>query len=59
MQNGTNVPASVGGPKLVGVDLQTNSIFATIIFPSNVVYADSVGFSDSPGINAANRPLVH
>lgn len=41
MQNGTNVPASIGGPKLVGVNLQNSSIFATTVFPANVVYPDS------------------
>ncbi len=29
-------PTSYGGPKLVGVDLQQNSIFKTILFPQNV-----------------------
>jgi len=29
-------PTSVGGPKLVGVDLQTNSVFKTITFPQDV-----------------------
>ena len=42
MKNGTNVPASVGGPKLVGVNLVNNSIFTTIVFPPNVAYSDSV-----------------
>ena len=42
MQNGTNVPASVGGPKLIGINLQNDTIFKTIVFPPNVAYADSV-----------------
>lgn len=42
MQNGTNVPASLGGPKLIGVNLQNDSIFTTIVFPPNVAYSDSV-----------------
>ena len=41
MQNGTNVPASVGGPKLIGVNLTNNTIFKTIVFPPNVAYSDS------------------
>ena len=41
MQNGTNVPSSVGGPKLIGVDLTNNTAFKTIVFPPNVVYSDS------------------
>lgn len=39
--NGTLVPASYGGPKLVGVDLTTNQVFKTIVFPVTVAYADS------------------
>lgn len=41
MKNGTNVPSSVGGPKLIGVHLTNNTIFKTIVFPPNVAYADS------------------
>ena len=41
MQNGTNVPATPGGPKLVGIDLTTNQIIKTITFPPNVVFSDS------------------
>jgi len=52
MKNGTNVPASVGGSKLIGINLQNNSIFTTIVFPPNVAFADSVGFPNSihPGL---------
>lgn len=39
--NGTLVPASYGGPKLVGIDLSTNKIFQTIVFPPTVAYSDS------------------
>jgi sugar lactone lactonase YvrE len=39
--NGTLVPASYGGPKLVGVDLRNNTVFQTIVFPTTVAYADS------------------
>lgn len=48
MQNGTNVPASAGGPKLIGVNLQNDTIFKTIVFPPNVAFADSVS-STYPG----------
>lgn len=41
MQNGTNVPASVGGPKLIGVNLSNDTIFKTILLPPNVAYSDS------------------
>jgi len=39
---GVNVLASSGGPKLIGVNLQNNSIFQTIVFPPTVAYPDSV-----------------
>lgn len=35
------VPSVYGGPKLIGVDLTTNSIFTTILFPETVAYPDS------------------
>ena len=41
MSNGTNVPASLGGPKLVGIDLTTNQVIKTIVFPLDVAYQDS------------------
>ena len=58
MQNGTNVPASVGGPKLIGVNLQNDTIFKTIVFPPNVVYADSVSplISRSYWLPTTNTP---
>ncbi|OJD37089.1 major royal jelly protein [Diplodia corticola] len=34
--DGTLVPASPGGPKLVGVDLATDTVFKTIVFPPTV-----------------------
>lgn len=39
--NGTLVNAAYGGPKLVGVDLTNNTVFQTIVFPTNVAYGDS------------------
>lgn len=41
MQNGTNVPSSLGGPKLIGVNLSNDTIFKTIVFPPDVVFPDS------------------
>lgn len=35
------MPASYGGAKLVGVDLATNQVIKTIVFPLTVAYADS------------------
>ncbi|KAJ9161319.1 Major royal jelly protein [Coniochaeta hoffmannii] len=37
----TLVPSTPGGPKLVGVDLTTNQVFQTILFPPTVAYPDS------------------
>ncbi len=34
-------PTSFGGPKLVGVDLATNQVFSTILFPENVALPTS------------------
>lgn len=41
LPNGTLPYASYGGPKLVGVSLQNNSVFQTIVFPTTVAYPDS------------------
>lgn len=38
---GALVPASYGGPKLVGVSLTNDSVIRTIVFPPTVAYADS------------------
>ncbi|PYH98717.1 hypothetical protein BO71DRAFT_344612 [Aspergillus ellipticus CBS 707.79] len=39
--NGTLLLSSYGGPKLVGVDLSTNKVFKTIVFPRDAVFPDS------------------
>ncbi|KAJ8128893.1 hypothetical protein O1611_g4740 [Lasiodiplodia mahajangana] len=39
--DGVLLSSSYGGPKLVGVDLNTNKVFKTIVFPPDVAYADS------------------
>ncbi|KAI2616874.1 major royal jelly protein-domain-containing protein [Hypoxylon sp. NC1633] len=39
--DGELVPATHGGPKLIGVNLTTNAIFTTIVFPPTVAYPDS------------------
>lgn len=41
-QNGTQLTAAYGGPKLVGIDLNTNSVFRTIVFSPTAAPADSV-----------------
>lgn len=54
--------AAVGGPKLVGVNLSNNSVFQTIVFPSNVAYPDSylndVRFDLSPNLSSVNSSGV-
>ena len=40
-KNWSSVPASPGGPKLVGVDLSTNQVIKTITFPASVASANS------------------
>lgn len=40
--NGTILNAAYGGPKLVGVDLETNAVFTTIVFDPMAAPADSV-----------------
>lgn len=59
MQNGTNVPSSVGGPKLIGVNLTNNTIFKTIVFPPDVVYSDSyindIRFDLRPSITSSGQ----
>ena len=63
MQNGTNVPASVGGPKLIGVDLSNDTIFQTIVFPPDVVFADSyindVRFDLRPSVTASGKGVAY
>ena len=41
-ENGTMAPAAYGGPKLIGVDLNSDSIFKTIVFDPVAAPADSV-----------------
>ncbi|KAF6229324.1 hypothetical protein HO133_007440 [Letharia lupina] len=59
MPNGTNVYASVGGPKLIGVNLSNNTMFKTIVFPPNVVYPDSyindIRFDLRPNVTASGH----
>ena len=63
MPDGVLVPASFGGPKLVGIDLTTNEIFQTIVFPVTVAYADSylndVRFDLRPSITASGKGVAY
>ena len=40
-ENGTLVTASYGGAKLVGVNLTSNTVFKTIVFPDTVAFPES------------------
>jgi len=42
-ENGTQLNAAYGGPKLVGINLDTNSVFKTIVFDPMAAPGDSVG----------------
>ncbi|MCJ1434720.1 hypothetical protein MMC27_004090 [Xylographa pallens] len=61
--NGTLVPASYGGPKLVGVNLTTNSVFQTIVFPTTVAYdvsyLNDVRFDLRPNITASGGGVAY
>ncbi|KAI9761535.1 MAG: hypothetical protein M4579_000926 [Chaenotheca gracillima] len=63
MFNGTNVPASYGGPKLIGVDLKNNSIFTTIVFNPNVAYPESylndVRFDLRPELTSSGQGVAY
>jgi Major royal jelly protein len=41
LPNGTLLASAFGGPKLVGIDLTTDSIITTILFLADVAYPDS------------------
>ncbi|KAF2025284.1 major royal jelly protein [Setomelanomma holmii] len=41
LSDGTLVLASYGGPKLVGVDISSNTVVKTIVFPPTVAFPDS------------------
>ncbi|KAK3691924.1 hypothetical protein LTR37_018355 [Vermiconidia calcicola] len=61
--NGTLVPASYGGPKLIGVDLETDQIIKTIVFPTTVAFADSylndVRFDLRPEVAAGGEGVAY
>ncbi|EOD48955.1 putative major royal jelly protein [Neofusicoccum parvum UCRNP2] len=56
--DGTLVPASVGGPKLIGVDLTTDTIIHTIVFPASVAtpfsYLNDVRFDLRGNLSGAS-----
>lgn len=60
---GTLVPATPGGPKLVAVDLSTNEVIDTIVFPPTVAFADSylndVRFDLRPSISSSGKGIAY
>lgn len=63
LPDGTQLTSTYGGPKLVGVDLATNSVFKTILFPPNVSYPESypndVRFDLRPGITDSGEGVAY
>jgi sugar lactone lactonase YvrE len=61
--NGTMVPASFGGPKLIGVNLTTNSIFTTIVFSPAAAPADSylndIRFDLNPSLTPSGQGVAY
>lgn len=55
--------AAVGGAKLVGVDLTTNSVIKTITFPNNVAYPDTylndVRFDLNPDLTESGSGVAY
>lgn len=62
-ENGTLLYATYGGPKLIGVNLQNNSIFQTIVFPTTVAFPDSylndVRFDLRSNITASGKGVAY
>jgi sugar lactone lactonase YvrE len=60
---GTIVEATVGGPKLVGINLSNNTVFQTIIFPANVAPGDSylndVRFDLRPHVTSSGKGIAY
>lgn len=63
LPDGTIVPASFGGPKLVGVDLRNNSIFTTIIFTPTAApstsYLNDVRFDLTPSLTPSRQGVAY
>ncbi|KAG9379593.1 major royal jelly protein [Pyrenophora tritici-repentis] len=61
--SGTLVPASPGGPKLIGVDISSNTVIQTIVFPPTVAYPDSylndVRFDLRPSVTASGKGVAY
>jgi sugar lactone lactonase YvrE len=61
--DGTLVLASYGGPKLIGVNIQDNSIIKTIVFPTTVAFGDSylndVRFDLRPSVSSSGQGVAY
>lgn len=59
----TLVQSSFGGPKLISIDLSTNQVLQTILFPQTVAFPDSylndVRFDLRPGVTAAGKGIAY
>ncbi|KAI0438836.1 major royal jelly protein-domain-containing protein [Xylaria telfairii] len=59
--DGVLLSAAYGGPRLVGVNLTTNEVFKTIVFPSDVAYPDSylndVRFDLRPSVTESGQGI--
>lgn len=63
IESGRQVEAVTGGPKLVGVNLTTNQIFKTIVFPSTIAlptgYLNDVRFDLRPDITNSGQGVAY
>jgi len=63
LPDGTMVPASFGGPKLIGVNLNNNTIFSTIIFSPTaappVSYLNDIRFDLNPNITESGKGVAY
>lgn len=63
LANGTTLFSSYGGPKLVGIDLSTNQVFQTLVFPANAVFGDSypndVRFDLRPSVSQSGQGIAY
>ncbi|MBO1764708.1 hypothetical protein JQN64_26345, partial [Escherichia coli] len=61
--DGVLVPASTGGPKLVGVDISSNIVIQTIVFPPTVAfptsYLNDVRFDLRPSVTASGKGVAY
>ncbi|KAI9711583.1 MAG: hypothetical protein M1820_002148 [Bogoriella megaspora] len=61
--NGTMVPASYGGPKLIGINLQNDSIFTTIVFSPEAApstsYLNDIRFDLTPSLTPSGQGIAY